>query len=57
MVLMTCGSDFHGKNKPNIKLGATGCEDQDEEIIKSLKDRIRDNRKRINLNKSDQLAT
>ncbi|MCJ7696688.1 MAG: PHP domain-containing protein [Anaerolineaceae bacterium] len=44
-VLQTCGSDFHGKNKPNIYLGATGCEEQEEEIITFIKKRIKNNRK------------
>lgn len=35
-VLFTCGSDFHGKTKPSIKLGENGCIDP-EEIEKNLK--------------------
>lgn len=29
-LLMTCGSDFHGKTKPAISLGAHGCPDSQE---------------------------
>ena len=27
-LLITCGSDFHGKTKPSIRLGQSGCPDQ-----------------------------
>ncbi len=29
--LITCGSDFHGKNKPSIKIGGVAAEKEDEE--------------------------
>ena len=32
-VLMTCGSDFHGKMKPKIRMGEYGYEKDDEEEI------------------------
>jgi predicted metal-dependent phosphoesterase TrpH len=35
-LLMTCGSDFHGKNKKSIKIGGTDCEDGEERIISAL---------------------
>ena len=39
-LLITCGSDFHGKNKKSIKIGGTDCEDQEESIISALIDSI-----------------
>lgn len=36
-ILVTCGSDFHGKNKPNIKIGECGCNLDYNSIIKPLK--------------------
>lgn len=35
-LLMTCGSDFHGKNKKSIKIGGTDCENQEGSIISAL---------------------
>lgn len=35
-VLMTCGSDFHGKTKKSIKIGGSICDGQDEQIITRL---------------------
>jgi len=32
-LLATCGSDFHGKNKPNIRIGDHGALLEDEELI------------------------
>lgn len=32
-VLITCGSDFHGKTKPNIQLGEYGFDRQDGDIL------------------------
>jgi len=32
-LLMTCGSDFHGKTKPKIKMGEYGYKKEDEDII------------------------
>lgn len=40
-LLVTCGSDFHGKTKKSIKIGGTGCDGQEEKIITELLDRIR----------------
>ena len=39
-LLMTCGSDFHGKNKKSIKIGDIDCEGQEERIISALLDSI-----------------
>lgn len=39
-LIKTCGSDFHGSTKPNIKLGQTGHDVDGESIIKKLKERI-----------------
>ncbi len=36
-LLLTCGSDFHGKTKPSISIGDASCEDNEEEIIAALK--------------------
>ncbi|WP_238881934.1 PHP domain-containing protein [Clostridium sp. YIM B02551] len=36
-LISTCGSDFHGKTKPSIKLGSTECENSEEEIIEGLR--------------------
>lgn len=30
---ITCGSDFHGKTKPSIKLGAISCNNREDEIL------------------------
>ncbi len=35
-LLITCGSDFHGKTKPAIKLGQTGCTIDENEIKAQL---------------------
>lgn len=35
-ILMTCGSDFHGKTKKSIKIGSTDCEGQESVIIAGL---------------------
>ena len=35
-LLMTCGSDFHGKTKKSIKIGGTDCEGKEAEIISGL---------------------
>lgn len=40
-LLITCGSDFHGKTKPSINIGGVECEDYQEKIIEDLKDRIK----------------
>ena len=36
-VAMTCGSDFHGKIKPRIKIGSVSCEGKEAEIINDLR--------------------
>jgi len=40
-MLITCGSDFHGKIKPMITIGSTQCEERELEIIQALKQAIR----------------
>ena len=32
-LIITCGSDFHGKNKPGIDLGSTGCPEFEQRIF------------------------
>ncbi|MGB4984707.1 MAG: PHP domain-containing protein [Erysipelotrichaceae bacterium] len=43
-LMITCGSDFHGKNKPNIHLGEFICEFNDDKIMgnitQSLKNKV-----------------
>jgi len=39
-LLLTCGSDFHGKTKPGIKIGGTDCEGLEADIIAALMRRI-----------------
>lgn len=39
-LLITCGSDFHGKTKPSISIGGTDCENNEELIISQLKEFI-----------------
>lgn len=39
-LVITCGSDFHGKTKPSINIGGISCEDNEELIIENLKSRI-----------------
>jgi predicted metal-dependent phosphoesterase TrpH len=36
-LLVTCGSDFHGRNKPGIELGGHGCDLDETRILKDLK--------------------
>lgn len=36
-LLLTCGSDFHGKTKPSISICGTDCENNEENIISTLK--------------------
>lgn len=36
-LLLTCGSDFHGKTKPSIVIGGTDCERIEDKIISQLK--------------------
>jgi predicted metal-dependent phosphoesterase TrpH len=35
-LLLTCGSDFHGKTKPSISIGCSNCENNEEGIILAL---------------------
>ena len=35
-LIKTLGSDFHGKTKPSIKLGAVDCENSDDKIYRAL---------------------
>lgn len=35
-LLITCGSDFHGRTKPQVRIGATNCSIDEEEIEKGL---------------------
>ena len=35
-LLITCGSDFHGKTKPSIIVGGVSCNNSEEKIIKEL---------------------
>lgn len=39
-LLLTCGSDFHGKTKPSISIGGSNCEDNEETIIFALKEAL-----------------
>ncbi|ASW43272.1 MULTISPECIES: PHP domain-containing protein [Eubacteriales] len=36
-LFLTCGSDFHGKTKPSISIGGIDCEDNEENILSSLR--------------------
>lgn len=36
-LILTCGSDYHGKTKPSISIGSSECENNEEEIISELK--------------------
>ncbi|MBU5330922.1 PHP domain-containing protein [Anaerocolumna aminovalerica] len=38
-LLITCGSDFHGKNKPNIQIGCHGSTLDDSELIENIIER------------------
>jgi 3',5'-nucleoside bisphosphate phosphatase len=40
-LLMTCGSDFHGKTKKSIKIGGINCEDDDQRMLEELLRAIR----------------
>lgn len=35
--LITCGSDFHGKIKPTIKIGNAVCKESDDELLQAFK--------------------
>ena len=37
---VTCGSDYHGKTKPSVKLGQTGCLIDESEIIENIKNNL-----------------
>jgi 3',5'-nucleoside bisphosphate phosphatase len=39
-LLVTCGSDFHGKTKKSIRIGGVDCEGQEDEIISRLAHQI-----------------
>jgi 3',5'-nucleoside bisphosphate phosphatase len=39
-LLLTCGSDFHGKTKKSIRVGGVDCEGQEGEIINRLTSQI-----------------
>lgn len=36
-LIMTCGSDFHGRNKPLISIGNFDCHNSEDEILQNLK--------------------
>lgn len=42
-LLITCGSDFHGKTKPDIHIGSSDCENNEDSIIAALKRSLQDN--------------
>jgi len=42
-LLLTCGSDFHGKTKPDIHIGSSDCENNEDNIISALKRTLKDN--------------
>ncbi|WP_238904133.1 PHP domain-containing protein [Clostridium sp. YIM B02506] len=35
-LILTCGSDFHGKTKPSITIGSTDCENKEDDIISEI---------------------
>lgn len=35
-LILTCGSDFHGKTKPSIAIGSTDCENKEDDIISEI---------------------
>ncbi len=35
-LILTCGSDFHGKTKPSIAIGSTDCENKETDIISGI---------------------
>lgn len=35
-LVLTCGSDFHGKTKPSIAIGSTDCENKENDIISEI---------------------
>lgn len=37
---VTCGSDYHGKTKPSVKLGQTGCLIDESEMIENIKNNL-----------------
>lgn len=39
-LLITCGSDFHGKNKPNIQIGGHGAFLEDKELLVNITERL-----------------
>ena len=40
-LLLTSGSDFHGKTKPGILLGGTGSGEQEDRILQGLHESLR----------------
>ena len=40
-LIKTLGSDFHGKTKPSIKLGGVDCQNSEDEIYKTLLQKIK----------------
>ena len=40
-LIITCGSDFHGKTKPSISISGISCEDNEEKIIDDLSRKIK----------------
>ncbi|MEA4852910.1 MAG: PHP domain-containing protein [Christensenella sp.] len=39
-LLVTCGSDFHGKTKPNVKIGGVSCGMWEQEVLNTLQKRF-----------------
>lgn len=46
-LLLTCGSDFHGKTKPSISIGCSNCENNEEVIISELKEALKRNKRQF----------
>jgi predicted metal-dependent phosphoesterase TrpH len=40
-LLVTCGSDFHGKHKPNIQIGGHGAFLEDKELLAGVTEKLR----------------
>lgn len=38
-LMVSCGSDFHGKTKPSIQMGSVNCEGRELELIKALQNK------------------
>ncbi|MEN8076408.1 PHP domain-containing protein [Clostridioides difficile] len=39
-LIITCGSDFHGKTKPSIRVGDISCNNNEKQILEKLKSKI-----------------